>query len=162
MSNKICLDCNGDMYDYFRQTPEFIFIDRIEVEPGVYAVGEKNVKEEDWYFKYHFPHNPIMPGVFQMEALMQTGGLIINTLPGKKELKLYFGECKSVRINESIRPGDILRTVVELKTYRRGIAWFEAKAMLGEKVSCKMNFSLIAPDEVGQIMNHRSMEIEDE
>lgn len=162
MSNKIILDCNGDMYDYFRQTKEFIFIDRIEVEPGVRATGIKNVKEEDWYFQYHFPGNPIMPGVFQMEALMQTGGLIINTLPGKKDLKLYFGECKSVRINDSVRPGDTLKAVVELKTYRRGVAWFDAKAMVGEKVSCKMTFSLIAPDEVGQIMKHKSMEQEDE
>ncbi|MFA9376893.1 MAG: 3-hydroxyacyl-ACP dehydratase FabZ family protein [Lachnotalea sp.] len=162
MNNKIYLDINYDMYDYFRQMPEFIFIDSIEVEPGIYAEGVKKVEETDWYFQYHFPGNPIMPGVFQMEALMQTGGLIINTLEGKKELKLYFGECKSVRINESVRPGDVLKTIVTLKTYRRGIAWFDAKAMIGDKISCKMQFSLIAPDEVGQIMNHKSMEKDNE
>jgi len=162
MSSKIHLDREHNMYNYFRQTSEYIFIDRIDVEPGVCAEGEKKVEESDWYFQYHFPSNPIMPGVFQMEALMQTGGLIINTLEGKRELKLYFGECKSVRINESVRPGDILKTVVNLKSYRRGIAWFDAKAMVGEKISCKMQFSLIAPDEVGQIMNHKGMEMENE
>jgi 3-hydroxyacyl-[acyl-carrier-protein] dehydratase len=161
MSNKIYLDSNEDMYDYFRQTSEFIFLDRIEIEPGVSAVGEKQVKE-DWYFKYHFPGNPIMPGVFQMEAIMQTGGLIINTLPEKKELIQYFGGCKSVKVNESVHPGDILKTYAELKTYKRGIAWFEGKAMLGDKVSCKLTFYLIIPDELGQIMNHRSMETENE
>lgn len=75
-----------NMQEYFRQTKEFIFLDKVDIEPGESAKGTKLMSSQDWYFQYHFPGNPVMPGVFQMEALMQTGGLIINTLEGKKEI----------------------------------------------------------------------------
>ncbi len=145
----------SNMYEYFRQTPEFIFLDSVKVVPGIQADGEKLASGQDWYFKYHFPNNPVMPGVFQMEALMQTGGLIINTMEEKKELKLFFGECKSVRISGSVRPGDILKTHVELKSYRRGVAWFEGVGKVESNVTCCMQYSLIAPDEIAAILNHK-------
>ena len=92
-----------------------------------------------------------MPGVFQMEALMQTGGLIINTLEGKKEIPLLFGECKSVKIKREVRPGDILITAVTLLSYKRGIFCFKGVATVEVKTSCQMEFSLISPTELLQM-----------
>lgn len=151
MEDKLILDYKN-MQEYFRQTKEFIFLDKVEIIPGKSAEGVKLASSQDWYFQYHFPGNPMMPGVFQMEALMQTGGLIINAMEGKKELSLLFGECKSVKIRKSARPGDILKTNVILESYKRGIAWFRAEAYIEGKVSCTMQFSLVAPSEVRQIM----------
>ncbi|MCI9478335.1 MAG: 3-hydroxyacyl-[acyl-carrier-protein] dehydratase FabZ [Lachnospiraceae bacterium] len=133
---------------YFRQTVEFIFLDRVEIVPGVSAEGMKLVSAQDWYFKYHFPENPIMPGVFQMEAVMQTGGLIINAMEGKKEFPLLFHSSKSARIYKGVRPGDILKTEVVLETYRRGIARFHGKASVGGELSCELDFSLISSNEL--------------
>lgn len=152
MTEPITLNKEGDLYDYFRQTPDYIFIDDIEVVPGERAVASKRLSEDTWYFKSHFPGNPMMPGVFQMEAMMQAGGLILNTLPGKKELRLYFSESKSVKMYAGVHPGDTLTVDVVLKRYGRGVAWFDAEARVGDKCTSKMTFSLIAPDEVQQIM----------
>lgn len=137
-----------DMPKYFRQTMEYVFLDKVSIVPGEKAEGEKHITEDEWYFQYHFPGNPIMPGVFQMEAIMQTGGLIINTLPEKEQIKLYFSESKSTKIYGSVVPGDILKTYVEMKSFRRGIAWFDGKVEVNDKITCKMQFSLIAPDEL--------------
>lgn len=152
MEEKLILNYEN-MQAYFRQTTDFIFLDKVEIMPGKSAEGIKLASAQDWYFRMHFPGNPVMPGVFQMEALMQTGGLIINAMEGKKELPLMFGECKSVRIRKSVRPGDILKTHVALQSYRRGVAWFQAEAETEGEVSCTMQFSLVAPSEMQQIFS---------
>lgn len=144
-----------NMQTYFRQTREFIFLDRVQIQPGIKAWGEKMVSGQDWYFRYHFPQNPVMPGVFQMEALMQTGGLIINVLPGKAELRLFFSEAKKIKVNGSVAPGDVLQTEVTMKSYKRGVAWFDGVAKVKDKITCQMEFSLLAPDEVAEIMGKR-------
>lgn len=147
----IRLDDGQELHSYFRQTPEYIFLDSVEVIPGSSAVAKKVLSDSEWFFEYHFPNNPLMPGVFQMEAIMQTAGLIINTLPDKKDLRLYFRETESVKILESARPQDHLDVEVTMISYKRGIAWFEGSLSVNQKVSCKMKFSLIAPDELIQM-----------
>ena len=137
---------------YFRQSVDYVFLDRVEIIPGVSAEGIKMISGQDWYFKMHFPGNPVMPGVFQMEALMQTGGLIINTMEGKKDLTLMFRECSSARIIKSARPGDILKTTARLLSYKRGIARFKAEATVNDELSCEMEFTHIAPSEIGSMM----------
>ena len=140
---------------YFRQTEDFIFLDEAEIVPGKSAIGKKMVSSQDWYFKMHFPDDPIMPGVFQLESVMQVGGLILNTMYGKKEAKLMFGGTKKVKIRKSVRPGNILCTQVELISYKRGVAWFEGRAYIGNEVSCEAVFSLIVPSEIALIMGEK-------
>lgn len=140
-----------NMYEYFRQTKEFIFLDEVMVYPGEYAVGKKYISEEEWYFKYHFPNNPMMPGVFQMEAMMQTGGLIVNTLPGKKEASILFDSAKNIRILSMVRPNNIITTNVRLISYKRGIMKLEGQVELKDKIISKMDFSLILPNELPKI-----------
>lgn len=151
MEEKVILDYKN-IKSYFRQTVEYIFLDRVEIVPGVSAEGMKLVSSQDWYFKYHFPENPVMPGVFQMEAMMQTGGLIINAMEGKKDFPLLFRGCKSVRIYKSVRPGDILKTTVVLEAYKRGIARFHGTATVGGGASCEMDFSLISSNELQSVL----------
>lgn len=155
MEEKVILT-SENMKEYFRQSSEYIFLDHVEIIPGKSASAVKMVSAQDWYFQYHFPGNPVMPGVFQMEAIMQTGGLIINALKGKKNLSLLFRSCKSVRIHKAVRPGDVLKTRVILNSYRRGVAWFQGEALVGDALSCTIEFSLIAPDEIPCVYRERS------
>lgn len=147
-SNRIVIVDNLNVGEYFRQTREYIFCDYFEVVPGESAAGYKIIKPDEWYFAYHFPNNPLMPGVFQMEAMMQAGGLIINTLPGKKDIQIYFHECKEARVYKSVRPDDYFAVKVKMLQYKRGLAKYEAEASVNRELSMKMCFSHVVPSEL--------------
>lgn len=150
MEDLIRLD-KSNMYDYFRQTKEFIFIDEIEIIPVKSAIGTKYISGEEWYFKHHFPDNPIMPGVFQMEAMMQTAGLIINTMPEKKDLSVLFHSAKNISVTAMIIPSTTIIAQVDLISYKRGIAKFNGKVFDNTKITSTMEFTLIVPDEIIKI-----------
>lgn len=141
------LDRN-DFPAYFRQTLDYVFLDVVEVEPGERADGYLKLVPEAWYFPMHFPGNPVLPGVFQMECLQQTGGLILNTMEGRREERLYFYACQDVRIHRKAVPGDCLHAEVSLLRFRRGIAKFQGTLYVNDAVSCQMQFALADPDEV--------------
>lgn len=150
------LHINWENMNEFSQVPiEYRFIDKVDVVPGVEATGIKAVSSLDWYFKIHFPGNPIVPGVFLMEAMQQTGLFIITTLPETKEKLMLFQGCKNMRMYKSVRPGDIIKTDVQLKAYRNGIADFDGKLYIqdGEKetLACAMTFTQIVRSQLPQI-----------
>lgn len=131
------------------------FVDEVVVTPGEEAIGTKLVSSQDWYFKIHFPGNPIMPGVFLMEAMQQTGSFIITTMEDICSCEMLFQSCKAMRIYKAVRPGDILRTAVKLNSYRHGVAVFsgEAKIHCEEEdiLACTMEFTLVLQKELLRI-----------
>lgn len=136
-----------NMFDYVKNTVEYLFIDKAEVIPGKEARGVKLASSQDWYFKLHFPGNPIMPGVFVMEAIMTTGSLIVYSMPEKKNIQLLFNGCEEAKFFGSIRPGDTMETHVVLDRYRYGVARFSGEAFRDGTRICQMRFTLIAPEE---------------
>jgi len=137
----------ANLFDYVKDPIEYLFIDKAEVIPGKEAWGQKLASMQDWYFKMHFPGNPIMPGVFVMESIMTTGSLIIYTMSGKKNIQLLFNSCEGMKMYHSVRPGDILKNHVVLERYRSGFAKFHGEAFVEDELACKMDFVLIAPEE---------------
>ncbi len=139
-----------DMDKYIADPLEYRFVDCVEVE-GEEAWGKKLASSQDWYFKMHFPNNPVMPGVFLMEALMQTGVFIITTRDEIKEKLMMFHACKSMRMFGSVRPGDVLNTHVVLKSYRNGIACYSGEASVDGTKVCAMEFTLVVPGELERV-----------
>ena len=127
---------------------DYVFLDNVRITPSVSAKSEKMLKDDEWFFPMHFPGNPMLPGVFQMEMIQQTGGLIINTMDGKRDLPLYFYAAKDISVRKSAKPGDVLCAEVNLLKYKRGIAKFHGFLSVNEEPSCEMDFSLVAPDEL--------------
>ena len=85
----------------------FLLIDTIEeLEPGVRAVGRKNVTFNEPYFAGHFPGNPVMPGVLILEALAQTGAVAILSLPENRGKTAYFAGIDKAKFKQMVRPGD--------------------------------------------------------
>lgn len=98
----------------------FLLLDRVvELDPGVRAVAEKDVRSDDWWFAGHFPRNPIMPGVMQVEALAQTAAVCAMAMPEFQGGLGLFAGIDEVRFKRIVVPGDTLRLeAVMLKLHR--------------------------------------------
>ncbi len=125
----------------------FALVDRIiDYVPGKKAVGLKNVTINEPFFPGHIPSKPIMPGVLQLEAMAQVGGVVLCLLPGMKGKFFGFGGVDKARFRRQIIPGDQLIMTVELLALKRNrIAKMQGRGLVdGElAVQGEMLFSLI-------------------
>lgn len=97
------------------QREPFLMIDEVEEYiSGKMAIAYKNVNESEWYFKGHFPGNPIMPGVLITEALAQTGAVAILSLDENKGKNALFGGIDKMKFKKMVTPGDKLRLEVKI------------------------------------------------
>ena len=93
----------------------FLLVDRIEeIEPGVRAVGIKNVTQNEPFFEGHFPDYPVMPGVLIVEAMAQVGAVGVMALEEFRGKLALFAGIDGVRFRRQVIPGDTLRMEVEL------------------------------------------------
>ncbi|MDF2656498.1 MAG: fabZ [Bacillota bacterium] len=116
----------------------FLLIDEIvEMEEGKRVVAIKYVKEEEYYFKGHFPQEQVMPGVLIVEALAQAGAVAILSMEEHRGKIAYFGGIKEAKFRQKVFPGDTLRLEVELERLRSKAGFGKAVAYLGDKVACQ-------------------------
>ena len=113
----------------------FLFVDKIIELTDTVIVGVKNVTFNEWFFPGHFPGNPVMPGVLQIEALAQTGGILcINAMP-KGEYDTYFLKIDNCKFKQMVKPGDTMLLKMELTSpIRRGICEMRGTVYVGGKV----------------------------
>ena len=120
------------------QREPFLMIDAIEEYiPGESAICYKDVKEEEWYFKGHFPGNPIMPGVLITESLAQAGAIAILSKEENKGKIAFFGGIKNCRFKGQVTPGDVLEMECVLTKQKGPVGIGEAIAKVNGKVVCK-------------------------
>ncbi len=110
--------------------PPFLFIDRIIEMSTNHIVGMKNVTMNESFFIGHFPDAPVMPGVIIVEAMAQTGGvLVLSTVPDPENYLTFFMKMDNVKFKQKVLPGDTLIFKCELITpIRRGICHMQANA----------------------------------
>ena len=97
------------------QRDPFLMIDEVEeYVPGESAIAYKYVNEKEWYFKGHFPGNPIMPGVLITEALAQTGAVAILSMEENKGKNALFGGIDKLKFKKMVVPGDTLKLEVKI------------------------------------------------
>jgi 3-hydroxyacyl-[acyl-carrier-protein] dehydratase len=115
----------------------FLLIDKIEsLEPGVKAVGYKNVTMNEYFFQGHFPEEPVMPGVLIIEALAQVGAVSILSLEENKGKIAYFAGINNAKFRKKVLPGDVLRLEVEIIKKKGPIGVGKAVATVeGKKVA---------------------------
>lgn len=114
----------------------FALLDKIIELSDTHIVGVKNVTFNEWFFQGHFPGNPVMPGVLQIEALAQCGGMLAINLSGGGEHDTYFLKIDNCKFKQMVRPGDTLILKLELSApIRRGICEMKGTAYVGNKVA---------------------------
>ena len=119
-----------------------------KVVPGKSVEGYKILKKNEWFFKVHWPGDPNMPGMLQVEAMVQMSSLIIFTLPNINEKTLYLADSNNIKFFKKIVPGDKLKIVSKLISNSRGLYKFESEGYVRKKIACKANFTLILPGSV--------------
>ena len=120
------------------QREPFLMIDEVEEYiPGESAVAYKNVSEDEYYFKGHFPGNPIMPGVLMVEALAQTGAVAILSMEENKGKNALFGGIDKLKFKNIVKPGDRLKLEVKIIKRRGSIGIGEALATVDGKVAVR-------------------------
>ncbi|MBD5247830.1 MAG: bifunctional UDP-3-O-[3-hydroxymyristoyl] N-acetylglucosamine deacetylase/3-hydroxyacyl-ACP dehydratase [Barnesiella sp.] len=120
----------------------FMMVDKIIEKGENYIVGIKNVTVNEPFFQGHFPQEPVMPGVLQVEAMAQTGGLLVlSSVEEPEKYSTYFMKIDNVKFRQKVVPGDTLIFHVSFMTpLRRGCAMMKGYAFVGEKIVTECEF----------------------
>jgi 3-hydroxyacyl-[acyl-carrier-protein] dehydratase len=135
--------------EYQQNRPPYLMIDFAEeVVPGKLAKGYKDFKEDEWFFKVHWPRDPNVPGMLQIEALVQMSALSILSLPGNKGKVMYLTSANNIKFVKKIIPNKRLYIETKVKSFKRGLAICEGLGLIEKQIACKAEFNLILPEEI--------------
>ncbi len=135
--------------EYQQNRPPYLMIDFAEeVIPGKSAKGYKDFKEDEWFFKVHWPRDPNVPGMLQIEALVQMSALSILSLPDNKGKIMYLTSANNIKFIKKIIPNKRLYIETKVKSFKRGLAICEGLGLIEKQVVCKAEFNLILPGEI--------------
>jgi UDP-3-O-[3-hydroxymyristoyl] N-acetylglucosamine deacetylase/3-hydroxyacyl-[acyl-carrier-protein] dehydratase len=128
----------------------FLMVDRVLEAQGSRAVGIKNVTYNEPCFMGHFPGRPVFPGVLQIEALAQIGGLLVLQKPEHRGKLAFFTAVESVKFRRVVEPGDQMLLEAEVLRERRGLAEVFARASVGGEMCCEGTLKFMVVDEKSQ------------
>ena len=127
----------------------FLLVDRIEeIEPGVRAVGIKNVTQNEPFFEGHFPDYPVMPGVLIVEALAQVGAVGVMAKEEFRGKLALFAGIDGVRFRRQVIPGDVLRLEVEILRLRGSAGRGKGSATVNGERVCEADLMFAFADRV--------------
>ena len=127
----------------------FLLVDRVEeLEPGVRAVGIKNVTQNEPFFQGHFPDYPVMPGVLIVEAMAQVGAVGVMTLEDYQGKLALFAGIDGVRFRRQVIPGDVLRMEVEISRLKGRIGRGKGSATVNGERACEAELMFAFADKV--------------
>lgn len=127
-----------------------LWVDRIiELERGSHAVGIKTFPLSEDFFNEHFPGNPVVPGVFMVEGMAQTAGVLIYSTTEKKKIAVM-ASIDRAKFSSFARPGDQVRFTTTIENLGEGHARVRAESRVGDRVvnAARISFTLVDPEQL--------------
>ena len=116
----------------------FLLVDRIiDLEPGVKAVGIKNVTINEPHFAGHFPGRPIMPGVLLIEAMAQVGACALFSQESNRGQLGFLAGVDKMRFKKQVIPGDTLVITSQVLKLKSGFGWFQGEVRANDELVCR-------------------------
>ena len=138
-----------EICQYQKNRDPYLMIDyATKIIPGVSAEGYKDLKDDEWFFKVHWENDPNMPGMLQIESLVQMSALSILTLDGNKGKVMYLLSANNLKFIKKITPNTKFDLKTTVNSYKRGIAVCEGRGFVGNQKVCQADFKLVLPDEL--------------
>ena len=145
-TQRLRLDLAG-IHEYQQNRHPFLMMDLAEeVVPGVSARGYKDLRPDEWFFRVHFPGDPNMPGMLQIEALVQMCALTVLTLPGNKGKAAYLTSANNIRLSRKVMPGDRLDIETTLHSWKRGLGQCSGTGSVRDTLACRADFTIVLPE----------------
>ncbi len=155
MTESVTLD-KRDIEKIIVMTPPFVFVDHADVVPGKSSNGYKDFAADEWFFKCHFPGHPVVPGVFQLELLMQSAVLALYTMEDLPPGRFYARKFTQVEFLSHVKPGDRLYSETHILKFKRGTAWASGKAYTlhdgKPREACVAEFQMVCPSMISSFL----------
>lgn len=124
-----------------------LLVDRIiETDDNTKIVGIKCVTVNEPFFQGHFPDLPIMPGVLQIEAMAQTGGILLLKRAGKGNITPYLMAVDKARFRRAVRPGDVMRIEISILNLRANVVKFQGRILVDGTVASEAEITCMIAD----------------
>ncbi len=135
LNAKPVMDINK-IKDFLPHDHPFLLVDRVVYMDDSQIVGIKSITYDEYFFRGHFPHEPIMPGVIMIECMAQTGGLLVlNSVEDPQRYSSYFLKIDKVKFKRKVIPGDMLVMHMQLlEPIRRGIVVMQGRAYVNNEL----------------------------
>lgn len=135
-----------EILEYQQNKPPYLMIDLVEeVIPGKSAKGYKYLDPKEWFFKVHWPSDPNMPGMLQIESLVQMCALSLLTLPGNKGKIVYITSADNLKFKRKIIPKDRLDIETSVISFNRGVAKCRGIGKVKGDLACSADFNIVLP-----------------
>ena len=132
----------GQLKEIISNRYPYLLIDfALEIVPGVRAKAYKNMSANEWFFAVHFPEEPMMPGMLQVEAMLQTLSLTVLSLRENQGGQIRCCSADKIRLKKHVVPGMRLDIEAELVSYENGVAKGSVIGRIGNEEACSAQFT---------------------
>ncbi len=138
----------SQILDIQQNRDPYLMMDYVtDVKPGISSEGYKDLID-DWFFEVHWKNDPNMPGMLQIESLVQMASISILTLPNNKGKILYLTSANKLKFHKKVLKGDRLILRTKVNSWKRGFGSFIGQGFVKDNIACQAEFSLVLPDEL--------------